>query len=135
MNIDYKSTLSATYGLPMDDIELLLSHTSAIKFAKGDFIVRKGGRNNNLYLVEQGVIRAFRENDAEEVALWFAAEGEVVLQVWGYCRDLPSEENFQCETDLINHKDTFYDPVFSKSTNNHGDDYRYCDCGTRSVIL
>ena len=53
--------------------------------------------------MEQGVIRAFRENDAEEVALWFAAEGEVVLQVWGYCRDLPSEENFQCETDCLLH--------------------------------
>ncbi len=99
MTKKYIDKLSKIYSIPNKDIELLISHMKPIKLAKGEFIVKEGKRNNNLYIVKKGVIRSFRNNDGEEIALWFASEGEVVIQVWGYCKGATSEENLECETD------------------------------------
>ena len=90
--------LSDIYSLSHSDIEVLISHMTPVSFSKGDFMVREGQRNSNFYILKSGVIRSFRENEGEEIALWFASAGEVIIQVWGYCKDAPSEENFECET-------------------------------------
>ena len=72
---------------------------SSVSYSKGEFIVREGERNQNLYIIKSGVVRSFKNYDGEEVALWFASSGEIIIQVWGYCKGSVSQENFECETD------------------------------------
>ena len=99
MNEKFIETFSGIYSLQHSDVELLFSHMKTVRYSKGDFIVKEGQRNSNLYIVKSGVIRSFRDNDGEEFALWFASVGEVIIQVWGYSKATASEENFECETD------------------------------------
>ena len=107
---DFRDKLSEIYSISLSNIDMLLSHMKIEKFSKGDFNMREGQYKRNLYIIKKGVIRSFRENDGEEFSLWFASEGEVVIQVWGYCKNHPSQENFECETDcelyMISKKET-----------------------------
>ena len=89
--------LCKIYHLTISEAELLISKMKPIEFQKGDFLVREGQLSTQLYIIKAGVLRAFRNNDGEEAALWFASAGEVIIQVWGYCRNQPSEANIECE--------------------------------------
>ena len=68
----------ANYSLHKEDVNLLLSTMEYKSFKKGDFLVREGGTNNNLCIIKSGVLRAFRNNDGEDISVWFASEGEVL---------------------------------------------------------
>ncbi len=96
----FKEKLCNNYSLSPEDLEILLSHTESCFIPKKDFLVREGECNNKLYIIKQGVIRAFRNNDGEEIALWFAGEGEMVIPVWGYCLDSLSQLTIEVESDL-----------------------------------
>ena len=99
MDKAFLDKLTDIYSISYEEANSLIAHMEPICFKKGSFVVREGQRNSNLYILRSGVIRSFRAYDGEESALWFASEGEVLIQVWGYCKDAPSEENFECETD------------------------------------
>lgn len=49
--------------------------------------------------VRRGIVRSFIYRDGEPQTVWFAAEGEFVMQIWGYVRCGASRENIEAVTD------------------------------------
>lgn len=96
MNL-FLDKLCDTYSLSKASAQTLLEKMELIVIHKGEFIVREGERNNNLYILKHGICRAFRYNDGEEVTMWFAMEGELVCPVWGYVANTASQENIEVE--------------------------------------
>ena len=99
MKDKFLDTLADIYSVSCQEIESLVPYMELTSFSKGEYIISEGQRCSNLYFIKSGVIRSFRECDGEETTLWFASQGEVVIQVWGYCKGSASQENFECETD------------------------------------
>ncbi len=97
----YKEKLCQEYALSPQQAEELLSKMEVIHFKKGDFVVREGERNTNLYIIKSGLWRCFRMNDGEEVTLWFAAEGECVFPIWGYTNAGASKTFIEAENESL----------------------------------
>lgn len=97
--ISYKEKLCKEYALTLKQLELLLSVMEYRCFKKGEFVVREGERNSNLYILSEGVWRNFRMNEGEEMSLWFASMGEFVFPIWGYAYDAPSKTSIEVEAD------------------------------------
>lgn len=95
----YKEKLCREYALTIQQADSLLAEMELVHFKKGEFVVREGERNTNLYVIKNGVWRSFRMNDGEEMTLWFAAEGECVFAIWGYTSEGISQTNIEIEAD------------------------------------
>ena len=66
MEKELLNKISSIYSISNDEIELLVSYMSSVSYSKGEFIVREGERNQNLYIIKSGVVRSFKNYDGEE---------------------------------------------------------------------
>lgn len=90
-----KSRLSASE----QEIQTLLENAEKQSFTHKDIIVHEGETNSNLYIITQGIWRAFTFKEGTEVTLWFASEGEIAFSTWGYAANTPSRLNLEVVTD------------------------------------
>lgn len=60
-------------------------------FSKGDFILKQGEIERNLYFVESGAIRVFLLSEYEEQCIRFGFEGSIINSLASYLRESPSE--------------------------------------------
>lgn len=81
------------------EIQTLLENAEKQSFTHKDIIVHEGETNSNLYIITQGMWRAFTFKDGSEVTLWFASEGEIAFSTWGYAANIPSRLNLEAVTD------------------------------------
>lgn len=60
-------------------------------FPKGDFILKQGEIERNLYFVESGAIRVFLLSEYEEQSIRFGFEGSIINSLASYLSESPSE--------------------------------------------
>lgn len=59
--------------------------------AKGEFLVREGDVEKNLYLVESGAIRVFYLTEFEEMTIRFGYTGSMITSLSSFLKGTPSE--------------------------------------------
>lgn len=59
--------------------------------AKGDFLIREGDTERNLYFIESGAVRAFLLSEHEEHTIRFGYEGSFINSISSYLTGKPSE--------------------------------------------
>ncbi|MBN9381990.1 MAG: Crp/Fnr family transcriptional regulator [Chitinophagaceae bacterium] len=79
-------------------LRAILQH---ILFKKGEYILKKGRVNQNIYFIESGFVRIFYELADREVTLWFLAEQDIFISVKSFFRQLPSKVDIVALEDCI----------------------------------
>lgn len=97
---DYIDTASSVYSIARADIEELSAHAVEVSIPKGGLIVECGGFNDSLYIITKGILRAFRSPDDPNLTLWFAFEGDMVVDMFCYCGGTKSPIGIEAETDV-----------------------------------
>ena len=59
--------------------------------AKGEFLIKEGEVERNLYLVESGALRAFYLTEFEELTIRFGYEGSIITSLSSFIKGTPSE--------------------------------------------
>jgi CRP-like cAMP-binding protein len=81
----------------------LIAHLRSIlqhvHFKKGDYILKKGRICHNIYFIESGLIRIFRDLGDREVTTFFLCENDIFISVKSFFRQVPSNENIIAEED------------------------------------
>lgn len=77
-------SIQAIYPISKENITLLLDEMEKITLLKGEILVNTGEKDNNLYLVEKGILRAHFLYEGTEMTYWFASENEEAYSSWGY---------------------------------------------------
>ena len=76
-------------------IEQLKGSFSAIAtkkvIAKGDFLIKEGDVEKNLYLVEAGALRVFYLTEFEEMTIRFGYKGAMITSLSSFIKGTPSE--------------------------------------------
>ncbi len=85
--------LHTIYPLPAESVALLEMKNSLIKLKKGHILMRADRKEPFLYLIKEGIVRAYAETEKGEITFWFGQEGEAVLSMASYVMDIPSYEN------------------------------------------
>lgn len=91
---------SQHYKIERAECEQFLSNFSEYDCAKKDNIVMPGGFNDDVYVLCEGVLRAYMPADDSDVSLWFAYPGDVVFNVWCYCRNNSSPIGIEAMTQI-----------------------------------
>lgn len=89
------------YNLSATDLRTLLDHMQEARFKKKEMIVNEGERNNNLYLLKEGIWRAHYLKDETDTTIWFASAGEVAFSIWGYADNSVSQISIEACCDSI----------------------------------
>lgn len=92
-------TFSDRYGIPRADGGALLRAMEAVRFGKGEHIVRQGEYNDVFHILRTGICRAYTSAEDGEVSLWFAFGGEAMFDVFSYHGGEPSPVGIEAETD------------------------------------
>ena len=60
-------------------------------YSKGDFLIREGETERNVYFVEHGLVRVFLLSEFEEQTIRFGYQGSVINSLASFIKDRPSE--------------------------------------------
>jgi CRP-like cAMP-binding protein len=84
------------YGAIHDDLEQeLLSRTKFMTKQKGDFFLKQGQVVSNMFVIENGLVRAFYNKEGREINVWFGIENTILGSVIPLFFNLPSQESIQ----------------------------------------
>lgn len=77
---------SQHYKIEKTECEQFLSNFSEFGCEKKDNIVVPRRFNDNVYVLREGMLRAYMPTEESDISLWFAYPGDIVFDVWCYCR-------------------------------------------------
>lgn len=87
--------IDAILPLPLLEKDLLLSHLQRMEVAKGKLIISAGKIGHHVYFIEEGLVRAFCENQRGQTTIWFGQEGDVMLSYLSFFKDKPGYESIE----------------------------------------
>ncbi len=100
------------YPLSSDLEQYLLSIFKVKELTKKSYILKQGQVCRNLYFIEKGLVRCFYIKDDKEVCSWFMKEGDLIISVESFFKQVISYENIQaledCLVYYIDYKDLQY---------------------------
>ncbi|WP_430612934.1 Crp/Fnr family transcriptional regulator [Flavobacterium sp. JP2137] len=110
MEID--QILDQIYTLPQDSKTVLKEYVVELDFPKNHILLKADKIEQHLYLIKQGMVRAFAPQEDRDITFWFGQEGETILSMRSYVENKKSYENielledctlFQLNTSDLNH--------------------------------
>jgi CRP-like cAMP-binding protein len=60
------------------------------QFEKKTHLLKEGQICNNIYFIEQGLVRSYYTKDGNEICSWFMKEGDVIISVDSFYNRKPS---------------------------------------------
>lgn len=85
-----------------EDLGQVIDAHERVEFKKSDFLLRKGDKADEYYLLESGLIRSFVYNpDGEDITTNFVTSGEFAIEVSSLFQRISTQENIQTLTDCV----------------------------------
>ncbi|MEG1615468.1 MAG: Crp/Fnr family transcriptional regulator [Bacteroidales bacterium] len=88
------------YRLNETDLSLLLANMEVEYFTKNAHLIEEGRCNNNLYLIEEGVLRCHGTIEGQDNTWWFILPGDITFSSWGYVNGGRSHMSIEAMTDV-----------------------------------
>jgi CRP-like cAMP-binding protein len=85
-------------------IEKFLGLLTEVKLPKGHILIEAGKIDQQLYLIEQGIVRAFSVTDTHELTFWFGKEGDAVFSYNSYVKNQPGYESVELLENAVLYK-------------------------------
>jgi len=70
-------------------------------YKKGEYIVKKGGFCDRIFIIRKGLVRGYFTHDDKEITTWVSIDNELVTSISGYFKKEPAVESIQCLEDTF----------------------------------
>lgn len=81
--------------LPEESKILLKKQLSEVTFPKGHILLRAAKVESSIYFIKKGIVRAYANQDGNEITFWFGKEGQAVISMKSYVENLPGYEDIE----------------------------------------
>ncbi len=81
---NFENILADKFDLDIDATRFFVGHLRLVKIDKNLHIVETGGFNDNFYIINRGILRAYVPSAESEQTLWFGYPGQAIFDVWCY---------------------------------------------------
>lgn len=85
----------------MDKLKLIWDEFS---YPKGYVLIHQDKVERDVYLIKQGIARAYIEVDGRDVSIWFGQENDIILSAQGYVNGKKGYETIELLEDSILYK-------------------------------
>ena len=100
--MDLAKSFRKIYHIEDSSLERLQASLSRKTFAKGERIITQGNVSDNLFIIEEGIVRCFYEDieEATETTLLFGIEGNLFTSLASVVYDQPSQTSYEALSDV-----------------------------------
>lgn len=95
IELELSTILNKTYPLSEKSLNELENLAETIELPKGYQLIRAGKLEPNIYLIINGIARAYSFLDDTEITFWFGIEGDFIFSMRSYIENKPSYENIE----------------------------------------
>lgn len=82
--MEFNKILSQIMPLPDAAIQTLKSITSFIALPKHHQLIKSTRKDNSIYFISKGLVRAYTKTDEDDIIFWFGTEGDCIIPMYGY---------------------------------------------------
>jgi len=93
MNID--QIIDSIYPLPENSKTALKMNIAEVTRPKGHLLFKADKIESNIYFIKKGLVRAYTDQNDNEITYWFGKEGQTVISMKSYVADQKSYENIE----------------------------------------
>lgn len=93
MNID--QIIDSIYPLPEGSRSALKKNIAEVTYSKGYLLFRADKTETNIYFIKKGIVRAYTDQDDNEITYWFGKEGQTVISMKSYVENQKGYENIE----------------------------------------
>lgn len=93
--MEIAAILDYIYELPQQSKENLLLATHLAKYPKGHILLKAGKVESSLFFIKKGIVRAYIDEDNNDVTFWFGKEGETIISMKSYVENQNGYENIE----------------------------------------
>jgi len=95
-------TIFSRINLSKNEREKVIESFTSATFKKNEFIFKEGKILDHYFFIEKGFIRSFTFDFHDtEVTTNFYSESEIVIDWTSFMLRVPTQENFQANTDCV----------------------------------
>ena len=81
--------------LPAESREKLKACLSEVSYPKGHVLLRAEKVESGIYFIKKGIVRAYANQNDNEITFWFGSEGQTIISMKSYVENLPGYENIE----------------------------------------
>lgn len=81
--------------LPAKSREKLKACLSEVSYPKGHVLLRAEKVESGIYFIKKGIVRAYANQNDNEITFWFGSEGQTIISMKSYVENLPGYENIE----------------------------------------
>ncbi len=93
------ATLNYFHPLSLPVINYLASNVSKKYYNKGDLLLKAGNICEEVYFIEEGLIRGYINDNGRDITTWISCEQELVTSIYSLDLNVPALENIQAIED------------------------------------
>lgn len=86
---------------PCKIMDKLMPLISEVHYPKGEILFSSDKLERNIYIIKQGVARAFINIDGKDITIWFGQENDVIISAQGYVYNKKGYETMELLEDSI----------------------------------
>ena len=106
--MDLDTIFDRTYLLPLASKNSLKESIVTVKHRKGHVLLHADKKEEDLFFIKKGIVRAYSSYDGNDVTFWFGQEGDLALSINGYVNNKKGYESIElledCEFFKLNNK-------------------------------
>lgn len=87
--------LHAIYPLSKKALTFITSNSYSVNLRKGEYLLKPGYNDDQLFLLKKGVVRGFMRDGKKEITTWINEENEVVTSIRNLGLHIPAMEYIQ----------------------------------------
>lgn len=91
--------LNGIAPLSKELVQFLAQNLESLSLKKKEYLLKKGQVCNKISFIQQGLFRSFYEANEKETSSWFMKEGDVIISVESFFRQINSYESIQAIED------------------------------------
>lgn len=84
-----------------DDVDLIYSHLTLVRFGKSSFLLKQGGICNQYFFVDKGSVRLFYVKNDKDFTAWIGTEGQIFTEMDSYINQTPALVSIQSLEDSL----------------------------------
>lgn len=82
----------------------LLPLVTEVRYPKGYILFSNDKLERNIYIIKQGIARAYIETDVRDITIWFGQEGDTLISARGYVYGMKGYETMELLEDTVLYK-------------------------------
>jgi CRP-like cAMP-binding protein len=93
--MDTDAIIDGISSLPEASKQALKDSMEEVSFPKGHLLLRADKVESRIYFIKKGIVRAYSNQNGNEITFWFGTEGQAIISMKSYVENLPGYEDIE----------------------------------------